>query len=69
MKNFNKVFAIISFALITSSAFASTDFEAEISQARRLSETSVFLDENYANQRVVDLSDMHCKKTHRLVLR
>lgn len=63
MKNFNKIFAIISFALITSSAFASTDFEAEISQAKKLSETSVFLDENYANQSVVDLPEMHCEKT------
>lgn len=63
MRNFNKIFAIISFTLITSSAFASTEFEAEISQAKKLSETSVFLDENYANQSVVDLPDMHCEKT------
>lgn len=63
MKNLTKIFAITSFFLITSSAFASTDFEAEISQAKKLSETSVFLDENYANQTVVDLPDMHCEKT------
>lgn len=64
MKNFTKVFAALALILIASHTFAAStaenSFDTEMSKMQKLSETELFLEDNFADQAAVELPGIRC---------
>lgn len=64
MKNFTKLIAALSLTLIASHSFAASaaenSYDAEMSKMQKLSETELFLEDNFADQAAVELPGIHC---------
>lgn len=64
MKNFTKIIAALSLALIASHSFAASasenSYDVEMSKMQKLSEIELFLEDNFANQAAVELPGVHC---------
>lgn len=64
MKNFTKIIAALSFTFIASHSFAASSaensYDIEMSKMQKLSETELFLEDNFADQASVELPGIHC---------
>lgn len=64
MKNFTKIIAAFSFTLIASHSFAASSaensYDIEMRKMQKLSETELFLEDNFADQASVELPGIHC---------
>lgn len=69
MKNFTKMIAVLSLTLIASHSFAATTaenaYDAEMSKMQKLSETELFLEDNFADQASVELPGIHCVQSEK----
>lgn len=64
MKKFTKIITALSLTLIASHSFASSSvenaYDAEMSKMNKISETELFLEDNFADQSTVELPGIHC---------
>jgi hypothetical protein len=64
MKNFPKIISALSFALIASQSFAAcsveNSYDVEMSKMQKLSETELFLEDNFADQAAIELPGIRC---------
>ena len=64
MKNLTKIFAALSLSLIASHSLAASaaenSYDAEMSKMQKLSETELFLEDNFADQAAVELPGIRC---------
>lgn len=64
MKNFTKIIVALSLTLIASHSFAASPaenaYDAQMSKMQKLSETELFLEDNFADQASVELPGIHC---------
>lgn len=64
MKNCTKIISILSLTLIASHTFAASaaenSYDDEMSKMQKLSETELFLEDNFADQAAVELPGIHC---------
>ncbi|RMM57876.1 hypothetical protein [Pseudomonas savastanoi] len=64
MKSITKLIAVLFLALIASHSFAASasenSYDAEMSRMQKLSETELFLEDNFADQASVELPGIHC---------
>lgn len=69
MKNLTKIIAALSFSLIASHSFAASPaenaYDAEMSKMQKLSETELFLEDNFSDQESVELPGIHCVQSEK----
>lgn len=71
MKILTKIIATLSLAFISSHSFASSisenSYDVEMSRMQKLSETELFLEDNFADQAAVDLPGIQCVQAEKSV--
>lgn len=71
MNNFTKIIAALSLTLVASHSFAASSaenvYDAQMSKMNKLSETELFLEDNFPDQAAVELPGIHCVQAEKSV--